>query len=185
MRKNIKSDIFRLFWNIFTPIRLLSQRPAAYSDVCSPKTKLKLPNNKLLPEVRNLIEEGHTVTINVKGYSMRPFLEHNRDSVVLASFEELHVGDVVLAEITRGQFVLHRIIKQDNDRIVLMGDGNIRGTEICRRKDIAAVVRTFIRNGISIDAANKKWNRYGLIWAKLLPVRRYLLWIYKLNLNKS
>lgn len=36
-------------------------------------------NLELIPEVISLLEEGHTVTLPLRGYSMRPFLEDNRD----------------------------------------------------------------------------------------------------------
>ena len=41
--------------------------------------RMEVPNAVLLGQVKEAIREGHTVTINVKGYSMRPFLEHCRD----------------------------------------------------------------------------------------------------------
>ena len=36
-------------------------------------------NAQLLPEVVKMLNEGHTVTLPLKGYSMRPFLENGRD----------------------------------------------------------------------------------------------------------
>ena len=38
--------------------------------------RMEVPNAVLLGQVKEAIREGHTATINVKGYSMRPFLEH-------------------------------------------------------------------------------------------------------------
>lgn len=46
--------------------------------------RMEVPNAVLLGQVKEAIREGHTATINVKGYSMRPFLEHCRDKVRLA-----------------------------------------------------------------------------------------------------
>ena len=51
--------------------------------------RMEVPNAVLLGQVKEAIREGHTATINVKGYSMRPFLEHCRDKVRLASFTDL------------------------------------------------------------------------------------------------
>ena len=44
--------------------------------------RIEIPNAILLEEVRKAINEGHTATINVKGFSMRPFLENNREGDV-------------------------------------------------------------------------------------------------------
>ena len=94
--------------------------------------RMEVPNAVLLGQVKEAIREGHTATINVKGYSMRPFLEHCRDKVRLASFTDLKVGDAVLAEFSPDKYVLHRIIEIDGDVVVMMGDGNLRHKEICR-----------------------------------------------------
>lgn len=60
-----------------------------------------IPNEILLGCAKQMLAEGHTVTLRVAGYSMRPLLEHRRDSVVLAAAEGCKLHDVVLAEIER------------------------------------------------------------------------------------
>jgi len=141
--------------------------------------RVEIPNDILLSSVRRLIEEGHTATIRVKGVSMRPFLEDGRDSVVLATADTLKKGDVVLAEIARGQYVLHRIIKMDGTALTLMGDGNPKGTESCNITDIAGVVTAFIRKGKRTECSSRKWRVYSKVWPALRPVRRYLLFVCK------
>lgn len=145
--------------------------------------KVELPNGPLLAQVRELIREGHTATINVKGYSMRPFLEHCRDKVVLAAAGTFAVGDAVLAEIRKDVYVLHRIITVDGDRLTLMGDGNLRGTEQCRREDVVGIVTHYIHPGRTIPASDSLLCRRIRMWRRLLPVRRYLLFVYKLKLK--
>lgn len=184
MKQSVKKRIFGMLWKGFAPIRRLTA-PAPTVSARENVTRMSFPNELILGQVKELVREGHTVTIMVKGYSMRPFLEHCRDSVVLAPFSELKVGDVALGEIFPGKYVLHRIIGLDGDKVTLMGDGNLKGKEYCRREEVAAVVRTFIRNGVAIPADDEKWNRYARLWRKLLPVRKYLLWIYKLNLEQK
>lgn len=139
----------------------------------------EIPNKILLGLARDMIREGHTATISVKGYSMRPFLEHQRDRVVLDAPHDLKVLDAVLAEIEPDHYVLHRIIAIEGDRITLMGDGNVSGTETCRRQDVAGVVTQYLRPGRTIPANNTGLMRRIRLWQKLLPVRRYLLFIYK------
>ena len=77
--------------------------------------RMEIPNAILLGQVKEAIRRGHTATINVKGYSMRPFLEHCRDKVRLAPASELRVGDAVLAEISKDVYVLHRVFSIDGD----------------------------------------------------------------------
>ena len=147
--------------------------------------RMEVPNAVLLGQVKEAIREGHTVTINVKGYSMRPFLEHCRDKVRLASFTDLKVGDAVLAEFSPDVYVLHRIMNIDGDTVRLMGDGNLSGMEVCRKADVVGMVTHYIRRGKTIPASDPRLQRYVRWWSKLLPVRRYLLYIYRINLKLS
>lgn len=147
--------------------------------------RMEVPNAVLLGQVKEAIREGHTVTINVKGYSMRPFLEHCRDKVRLAPFTDLKVGDAVLAEISPDVYVLHRIMNIDGDTVRLMGDGNLSGMEVCRKADVVGMVTHYIRRGKTIPASDPRLQRRVRMWHKLLPVRRYLLYIYRINLKLS
>ena len=166
------------------PLRTFIARKVS-ETVASPKSikKIQVRNDLILPQVRQMIKEGHSVTIGVKGYSMRPFLEHIRDKVVLVSPENLTVGDAVLAEIRLGYFVLHRIIAIDGLHVTLMGDGNLSGTESCKITDVAGKVKTYIRKGKAIEAQSAVLCRYIACWRKCLPIRRYLLYIYRLLNN--
>lgn len=82
-----------------------------------------------------MMDEGHTVTIILKGFSMRPFLENNRDKALMKKAVSPQKGDPVLAEIKPQMYVLHRIIDINGDNVALRGDGNL-GTEQCQLKDI-------------------------------------------------
>lgn len=142
---------------------------------------LQVDNAEFLPTVAEYIKHGHSVTINVKGNSMRPFIESGRDKAILTRAENIKVGDVVLAFTTDRRYVLHRVIKQDGDNITLMGDGNVRGTEHTTRANVLGRVETFVRGaqGQSISLESRTWRIYSIAWMKLLPLRRYLLWLYR------
>lgn len=173
MIKGLLKGILRF---LLTPVRSSYQRR---NGVLSTEERKEIPNNVLLTLARDMIREGHTATIFVKGYSMRPFLEHCRDRVILAQPRNLEVGDAVLAEIAPGHFVLHRIIERQGDALTLMGDGNIRGVEHCRVQDVAGIVTDYLRPKRSIKATDRKLCRRIRLWRRLLPVRRYLLVFYK------
>lgn len=127
-----------------------------------------------------MLSEGHTVTLPLRGYSMRPFLEDGRDKALLKLPTNPQVGDAVLAEIAGQHYVLHRIIRIDGALVTLRGDGNIN-TEQCQLTDIKAVAIGFYRKGRhTVDATDgRKWLVYSKIWMVLYPIRRYLLAFYR------
>lgn len=142
--------------------------------------EMQFANAKLLPEIIRLLEEGHSVTLQLRGYSMRPFLEDNRDKALLIKAKDIQVGDPVLAEVSPLHYVLHRIIQIEDDKVVLRGDGNL-GIETCRLQDVKASVVGFYRKGRqTLDRTDeKKWKIYSAIWTRLFPIRRYLLAAYR------
>jgi SOS-response transcriptional repressor LexA len=138
-----------------------------------------VPNAELIPAIGKLIEEGQEVIFKPKGVSMHPFIRGGRDSVLLRKAGKLKAGDIVLAEISDGMFVLHRIEKIEDEKIVLMGDGNLVGRERCRRNDVLAIAVKIIKGQKEIDCQSQRHLRNAAIWRRLLPVRRYLLAIYR------
>lgn len=129
--------------------------------------------------IRECIERGEKVEFPVKGWSMRIFVEHERDKAVLAPCDKatLKVGDVVLAAIGPEVYALHRIIAADGENLTLMGDGNLKGTESTTRSDVVAIVTAWRRKGQQkLDyVTDQKWRVYSKIWVALRPIRRYLL----------
>ncbi|MBO4963882.1 MAG: S24/S26 family peptidase [Prevotella sp.] len=142
------------------------------------KPAMTLPNDVLLPKVVELIGKGHSVTLPLRGYSMRPFLEDGRDKAVLCRVDtgSLRRGDVVLAHLPTGKYVIHRIIEISCDNITLLGDGNLT-PEHCRRSDILATATGFYRKDCqkSCGVSSVKWRVYSRLWMALRPLRRYLL----------
>lgn len=143
---------------------------------------IEVPNHLLIDEIKKAIREGHTATLRVKGFSMRLFLESQRDIVKLAPIAEaVKVRDVVLAEIAKDKYVLHRVIRRDGRQLTLMGDGNIRGTEQCLDSHVVGVATEFYRKGRTkpdrVDSL--KWRLYSSAWLALKPLRRIILGIYR------
>jgi SOS-response transcriptional repressor LexA len=138
-----------------------------------------VPNAELIPAIGKLIEEGQEVIFKPKGMSMLPFIRGGRDSVLLRKADELKVGDIALAEISEGRYVLHRIEMIEGETIVLMGDGNLVGREKCRREDVMAIAVKIIKDRREIDCQSQGHLRNAEIWRRFLPVRRYLLAIYR------
>ena len=146
------------------------------------KRSLQISNDILIPEIAKLISQGHTVTLPLRGYSMRPWLEDGRDKALLAPAPEtLNIGDVVLAEISTSRYALHRIVEISEQGITLCGDGNIT-PEYIQRADVIAIATGFYRKGsdtLSPVKGNRAYTLYWKTWIALKPLRRYLLFIYR------
>ena len=137
-------------------------------------------DNKIIEEAVRLVEDGVSVTLPVGGHSMLPFIIGGRESVILQKPAPPKIGDVVLAWVVPGRWVVHRVIRIDGDNITLMGDGNLRGTESCTLSDVKALI-TYV-----VDAHGKRrdvytrWRRIAArLWWHLRPFRRYILAIYR------
>ena len=145
--------------------------------------KLNIPKHIFVEEVQRLINAGHTARFRVRGWSMRIFVEHERDEVLLAPCPELlKKGDVVLALTTEGQYVLHRIIQVKGKLLTLQGDGNVGTTEHAHVENVVGIAQGFYRKGRSTldSVAGWKWKTYSYIWLHLTPLRRYILAFYRL-----
>lgn len=179
----LKQILTQLFRWLLLPVRRANRRRYS-ADAGASIPHRYFPNAGLLAVVSSKIAGGEAVVINVRGYSMRPFLEHERDKVELSPWTDVRVGDAVLAEIAPGQYVLHRIIVREGDRLTLRGDGNIRGVEHCRVGDVRGVVTKYIRSDGSVFlASDTRLCRKIKLWGSLPSiVRRACLFIYKQTL---
>lgn len=142
-----------------------------------------IPNADFVPAVKQFIDEGHTATFRVRGYSMRPFLDHGRDKVILApcSSADIRRGDVVLAQVAPGCYVLHRVVSRSGDSLTLRGDGNVSGTESCRVTDVIGRAAGFLRKGRRCPdlTTSFKWRAYSALWSSSPLLRRLLLAFYR------
>lgn len=139
-----------------------------------------ITDEHILEEATRLVSEGVNVTFPVKGCSMLPFIIGGKESVILQKPQHPKVGDVVLAWVDGGRYVVHRIICIEGDRAVLMGDGNIAGTESCAISDIKAVATHVVdAHGQQQDLYSKWRLRAVRVWWWLLPIRKYILAIYR------
>ena len=171
----MKELIKRLIRALLTPFRRRYQKR---NGTTSNQPRRELPNDAWLGEVLQMLREGKPYAIYVKGYSMRPFIEHTRDRVFLEKRDTYNIGDAVLAQIAPGHYVLHRIIEKQGDNLTLQGDGNLKGVELCKEGDVSGVVTQYIRPNRIIPADDPKLVRRIKLWRKLRPIRRYLLLIY-------
>ena len=146
---------------------------------------ITIDNNQLIGEVKKLLKTFPSVVLPVKGTSMLPFIIGSKESVELMRWEkDFQIGDIVLAW-TKDYYVIHRIIKIDGDDYTLMGDGNIIGTESCKRSDIVAKAEYVVdKHGNKHYLYTPRRCQASRLWNKLKPVRRWILAIYRRTILK-
>ena len=144
---------------------------------------MRIANDILIPELARLLKEGKEVRFTPSGVSMRPFIEGDRDSVILAVTASPRIGDVLLAsvqtQVGTQTYVLHRLVRiekgtQDEAVYVLQGDGNISGEERCVFADIIGRV---IR--IEGPSGRRKPLARGRAWYAVRRWRPFLLKVYR------
>ena len=136
-----------------------------------------MTDEQIIQEAVRLVQDGVSVTFPVKGRSMIPFIVGGRESVVLQKPDDLKVGHVVLAEIAPEHYVVHCIIRiGPDDRITLMGDGNIRSTESCRREHVLARATHVVdAQGQRRTLESKGQIFKARVWYRIRPFRRIIL----------
>ena len=144
---------------------------------------ISVPNHVLISEMARVLKRGQSATFRVKGWSMRIWLEDERDLVTIKAVDvaDIRLYDLVLAEIEPQHYVLHRIIRIDGDRLTLKGDGNVAQIEHCCKQDVVGRVTHFYRKGRTTPESVEswRWRLYSFVWLRLSPIRRYLLGIYR------
>lgn len=131
--------------------------------------KRTLSNISAFSQARDLLREGESVSIRVRGQSMLPFFQSGSKILLRPIREEdFRIGHVVLAETPQGSFVVHRIYRLEGELVTLLGDGNLIGTETMPRRKVYGIV----------DCG---WLhlRLAALWRIMRPLRRYPLAILK------
>lgn len=134
-------------------------------------------NDLFFAGVQEVLRQGKSVRIRVRGSSMLPFLRHNDDALLAPpEGKRIRRGMVVVAQTDESGIVLHRIRRIDrNGRITLLGDGNTRIFEHTDRSRIIAVVTRYYRGRHSFSPENPLMRFVGLLWCEMHPWRRHLL----------
>lgn len=142
-----------------------------------------ISNDIFFAQVEDLLSEGQSVVIRVKGYSMRPFIRNERTQVRIAPITDLDrknlcIGDIILFRY-KGRHIMHRIRHIEENTITLAGDGNYRIWEQCQRQDVVGIVSDIIYfNGKSISCQSRQWRCISRLWVSLPQlVRRVILGI--------
>ena len=139
--------------------------------------RLKLSNEIFFAEVERLLSEGESVTLTVRGNSMRPWLRDGKHKVVLypCSDKELQVGDIALFR-HNGSHILHRVAEMDGDKITFAGDGNIGLKELTTLNNVVALAKSIILpNGRVIVRGSREWRFKSRIWLAIPQIGRRII----------
>lgn len=134
-------------------------------------------NDVFFTGVQEVLRQGKSVRIRVRGSSMLPFLRHNDDALLSPpEGKRIRRGMVVVAQTDESGIVLHRIRRIDrNGCITLLGDGNTYIFEHTDRSRIIAVVTRYYRGKYSFSPESPLMRFVGLLWCDMHPWRRHLL----------
>lgn len=124
---------------------------------------------------QELERTGHLVYTN-KGISMMPLLRQDRDLMILKKAEPgtLKKLDAVLFIRPNGQYVLHRILEEQDGLYWIVGDNCVSG-EYVREEQIIGVLTGVIRDGKTISVEDPAYQRYVHLWCDHYPTRIAIL----------
>ena len=144
-----------------------------------------MTDEQIIQEAVRLVQDGVSVTFPVKGRSMLPFIIGGRESVILQKPGSLQRGQVVLAQVGPDRYVVHRIIKIEPDRITLMGDGNICGTESCTPSNVLAIATHVVDEKGKRRTLESKGQMFkARVWYVIRPLRRIILAVLRRTYKK-
>lgn len=127
--------------------------------------KVQVPNSQFFALAKQLLREGKKIEITVKGDSMRPFL-FDGETVVVAPVGvdcPLRKCDIILAETSTGQVMMHRIREISPAGIRMQGDGNLYQSELVCPEDVMGRVLSVVRHGKNVSL----YTPFGLFLARI------------------
>lgn len=127
--------------------------------------------------MKELVQEGKTVSILVSGSSMSPFLIHRRDRVFFEQPDSpLKRGDIVFYQRESGQYVMHRIWKIKEDGLYIVGDAQTQLEGPVSEQQVFARISKCERDGKCLTKGDFWWDFFEKVWIRMVPIRP---WIWK------
>ena len=126
-----------------------------------------------------MLETTGTVAYTNVGVSMMPLLREGRDVMVIRRKEgPCKKYDAVLfrrpGKIGRGAYVLHRVLRVNDDGTYwIVGDNCVSG-ETVRDENVLGVLESVIRDGEPLDLNSASYRAYVRLWCAPWPARMAL-----------
>lgn len=140
----------------------------------------QVANEEYLPVLRELLEKGNTVSLNISGNSMAPFFVHGRDRVLLSPIQKkLKKGDMAIFQRQDGSFILHRICGvTKEEQYYFVGDGQIQVEGPILKEQIFGIVTAVCRKEKWIRPGDFRWEFFRVFWLRVIPWRPAIMSIY-------
>ena len=131
---------------------------------------------KMLPQLKEILEENLEFPMLITGNSMNPFLVHLRDTIYISKPDQvLKKGDMVFYTRKSGQCVMHRIHHVDQKgRFYMVGDAHKEIEGPIEKEQIFGQIKKVIRKGKTLTKKDKEWRFFEKIWIRVIPFRGYL-----------
>lgn len=117
------------------------------------------------------LSQGRLVLVRTKGVSMQPLLYEGQSHVIVGPAPaELAVGDLALARLPDGRYLLHRVIGKDEAFYYTRGD-NCYSREAIPRSQVVGVAVEIARRGRRISMTGRIYRLYTWLWMAGYPLR--------------
>lgn len=122
---------------------------------------MKVKLEELYPVMREVLESGGEFSFITRGTSMKPLLRDGVDTIVLIKApKKLKKFDIPLYRRTDGSFVLHRIVGENKDGYILIGDNQTVYEYGVKHSQIEAKAIAFIKDGTRYEFGTFKDKLY-------------------------
>ncbi len=136
-------------------------------------------NAEMIGLLEELLREGKSVRMRIKGRSMQPLLRDGLEEVELTQPEEWEIkrNEVVLFRYGE-DFLLHRIITRKGDKLILRGDNVFQSKEVISIEKVSGIVRKVIYpGGNEASTSSPGWRLKSFFWLTIKPAVRISLYI--------
>lgn len=132
--------------------------------------------------LKELTEQGKSVSMLIAGSSMSPFLIHERDYIYFEKPKRpLKKGDMVFYQRRSGQYVMHRICKVRKDGLYdIIGDNQMVIEPGIRRDQIFALITKVKRKGKMLEPGDFWWVFFEKVWIRCIRLRPAIFRAYSL-----
>ncbi len=131
--------------------------------------------DEIYPIIKEKIDNNGTVQLPITGTSMLPLLVWGRDTVELIKCENPQKYDIIFYRRDDGHFVLHRIVRKNENGFILCGDNQVKKEYGITDKHIIAVVKSITRKGKTFSVDKFSYKLYVKLWTLILPFRNLIL----------
>lgn len=127
----------------------------------------------MMPLIREQLAAGQKVRFTPHGSSMWPMLRSGRDAVELSPLTQPPKKyDLPLYRRPDGTYILHRIIRLEQQGYTCAGDGQLRSETGVSAAQMIALVTAFCRNGRWYPVTHPGYRLYCRLWPACKAIRR-------------